>query len=830
MFDREIGINYKYIRIAWLVYTLLSVVLIAVGFSFNWSFFTIFWIFIGELIVSFLVKYISHVELSLKAEADKARKAERSKTDFLANMSHEIRTPMNAIVGMCELTLRETDISNTVRENCYNIQSSGRSLLSIINDILDFSKIDSGKMELIESEFNIASTINDVINMAITRKGNKDIEIIVDVDPNIPCGLYGDELRIRQVVINLITNAIKFTKEGCVTLKVSKTDMDYGINLNIAVIDSGIGITDENLEKLFTSFQQVDTRKNRSVEGTGLGLAISKRLITRMGGFINVNSKYGKGSSFKVSIPMKVSNPEPFVSVKDAEKQHIAGYIDLNKYTHPQVKAAYAEILKKMGSQLKVDFKCFDSKEKFVAALEKYGERITYCITGKEEYLENREFFDTLADTIPLILIQDKVNSIEPRGNIRCSYKPFYTLSAAACINNEPIVNMNDQNRAGVRFVAPKARVLIVDDNEVNRNVAAGLMKPYNMQIITVDSGRAAIETLKNKDIDLVFMDHMMPEMDGVEATNIIRNMSDPYFKRLPIVALTANAINGVKEMFIKSGFSDFMAKPIELSVLDRMLKNWLPDKLLQKPTANTVMSDSKPSEDGAVKGALVSPEMGLHYTGGDEEAYLSILATYVKNGRDKADYITRLYNKKDWVNYIIEVHALKSSSLMIGAAGLSELAKKMEMAGRAGDYKTISENENALIDMYLAVTSECRNYLKAFNATDDDLYQAELAESEEDEYSFKLDIEKGMLLMYVDEIAQACDLYDGEEIKRLCTEASIYSYEGRRLKRLFDKVKAYADDFEFESALNEVESIPLIFDEAPADDDDFYAGVLEEA
>ncbi|MGN1136192.1 MAG: sensor histidine kinase, partial [Oscillospiraceae bacterium] len=276
----------------------------------------------------FATKYLSNRSAALADAIDQVEAANSSKSNFLANMSHEIRTPMNAIVGMTELILREHDISETVQENCFNIQNSGRSLLSIINDILDFSKIESGKMELIEEEFNIASTLNDVINMAITRKADKKLEIIVHADPEIPCGLIGDEIRIRQVIINLVTNAIKYTNEGCVSIRVSQTKHKYGINLSVSVSDTGIGITEQNLEKLFSSFQQVDTKKNRAVEGTGLGLAISKRLITQMGGFINVTSKYGKGSEFRFVIPLKVSNAKPFVTITGADKIHAAGYID----------------------------------------------------------------------------------------------------------------------------------------------------------------------------------------------------------------------------------------------------------------------------------------------------------------------------------------------------------------------------------------------------------------------------------------------------------------------------------------------------------------------
>lgn len=242
-----------------------------------------------------------------------AERANKSKGDFLANMSHEIRTPLNAIIGMCELVLREDDISESVQENCYNIQSSGRSLLSIINDILDFSKIESGKLEIIEAEFNIASMVNDVINMTMTRKGNKKIDVMVHLDPDIPNLLIGDEVRIRQVMVNLMTNAVKFTQKGTVTLRISQTRQEYGINLKVEVEDTGMGISEQNLEKLFSSFQQVDTRKNRSIEGTGLGLAISKRLISNMGGFINVTSTYGKGSKFYFVLPLRVKDDAPVI-------------------------------------------------------------------------------------------------------------------------------------------------------------------------------------------------------------------------------------------------------------------------------------------------------------------------------------------------------------------------------------------------------------------------------------------------------------------------------------------------------------------------------------
>lgn len=747
----------------------------------------------AELFLVYFVNRLYWIEESLKASVEEARKAERSKSDFLANMSHEIRTPMNAIVGMCELVLRE-DISEEVRENCMNIQHSGRSLLAIINDILDFSKLNSGKTELLKENFNIGSMINDVMNMAITRKGDKRIEIIARIDPEIPKGLVGDEARIRQVIINLVTNAIKFTNEGCVVLKVTQSRHDYGINLNVSVTDTGIGITEENLEKLFTSFQQVDTRKNRSVEGTGLGLAICKQLIAQMGGFINVSSVYGEGSTFRFVIPLQVSDAEPFISIRDALERSVAIYVEMKKYKYLKIAKEYLKLIRELGEKFKTRIQLFETIEELQKAIE--NKEYEYCFTAKEEYLQNAELFADMAKATKLFVIQERNNAVALPKGIKCIYKPFYAMSVAAALNNEKYIFNLNERKVVARFTAPDARVLIVDDNSTNLKVAEGLMRPYNMKITTAISGREALDLLRETKFDIVFMDHMMPELDGVETTALIREMEGEYYKKLPVIALTANAVNGAREMFLSSGFNDFIAKPIELSFLDRVLRAWLrPEQIQPISVVERVSADENASvvSDGFCE--VVQEEKGLMYAGGNRDVYYENLSTYLKNGGEYKASLEKRYQEEDWAQYIIEVHAIKSASLSIGAVGLSELAKTLEFAGKEGNYDIIRAKQRGLIRLYERVLEEINAYLQA--------NRVELTEKTDEgipEVLSELDEER--LNEYVGQICEACDNFDGEGVVVIADLLASYTFRGRILRTYFAPVKQLAEDFEYDKAM----------------------------
>ncbi|MDD6810429.1 MAG: ATP-binding protein [Lachnospiraceae bacterium] len=440
-------------------------------------------VYVLQTLLIVFIRYQQRMQKRLEEKAQELEIANQAKSDFLANMSHEIRTPMNAIAGMVELALRSEEIPEKERDYLYDIQSAGRDLLAIINDLLDFSKIDSGDFKISEEPYEITSIIHDVTNVVQAMMGDKKVELCVEMNPKIPAKLKGDGLRIKQITMNLLGNAAKYTEEGRILLKVdfkqeSDAELAVGqkIQLQVSVEDTGIGISEEKLQSLFMAFTQADSRRSRAFGGNGLGLAITKKLIELMHGTLDAVSEVGKGSTFSYALEQEVIDAAP-------------------------------------------------------------------CM-GTEK-----------------LLVQQTALQKENMEKAQRKKKPDMTS-----------------------FQAPDVKILIVDDNRVNQKVAEGLLRPYHMQIDTASSGAQAIEMVKSKEYDLILMDYMMPEMDGIDATKMIRAMEEEYYKQLPIVALSANAINGVAEMFIEGGMNDFVAKPIEMRVMDAKLKKWLPeDKILSK-------------------------------------------------------------------------------------------------------------------------------------------------------------------------------------------------------------------------------------------------------
>ena len=644
-----------------------------------------------------IMSQMAYSRYSMEKESSEIEREANMKSDFLANMSHEIRTPMNAVIGMAEMALRE-ELPPTAREYINQIKSAGNSLLTIINDILDFSKIESGKMDINMVEYQAPSIINDIVNIISTRIGEKNLVLLIDYAPDIPLHIMGDSVRIKQVIMNLAMNAVKFTKEGRVEIRFAyERTNEHEILLKVSVSDTGIGIKKEDMGKLFQSFSQLDSKRNRNIEGTGLGLAISKQLVSLMNGKITVESEYGKGSTFSFEVPQLVLTEGRSVNLKE-EKKIISGVFTDNPY---------------ILSSLQRDIERFGGECITVLMVEQLQELLD---KGAEFFFIDqpmfgkpvRDFVEEHPQITCVLMTGFKSNVENHSPNLIVMKKPLYSVNLGVIFNHEEFYRDLDPDRQEIfDFVAPEAEILIVDDNEINLTVAEGLIKPLQMRIDTALSGQEAIEKISVKHYDLIFMDHMMPELDGVETTHIIRRFHEEY-NDVPIIALTANAVEEVRAMFLVEGMNDFVAKPIELSVITAKLRQWLPKEKIHKISAEErdaalmVMEDQ--NGDSRLKQLkeldILDVQMALKLMGG-EALFWDVLKDYYVAVDRKTRLIAEYFNARDWKNYIVEVHALKSASRQIGATELSILAERLEKAGNEKNLGPIIEDTEGMLQMY---------------------------------------------------------------------------------------------------------------------------------
>ncbi len=689
------------------------------------------------------------------------------KSDFLANMSHEIRTPMNAVIGMAEMALRE-ELPPSARDYVGQIISSGKTLLTIINDILDFSKIESGKMVIEEQEYEPMSIINDVANIINTRIGEKDLELILDISPNLPNKLVGDSDRLKQVIINLSNNAVKFTQKGQVLLRVNcKNISDDEVLLQVDVKDTGIGIKKEDVAKIFQSFQQVDSKRNRNIEGTGLGLAISKSFVDLMGGRIWVESEYEKGSTFSFEIPQKVKDDTPSVLLKDKEGIVAAGLV-ANGYLRDHIE--------KDMEQLKVQYMSLTSDSELEKLVE---QKVSYFFVGQGMFSLKVEDFVRKHPEITAILLIDFRNSMKTNiPNLLVVKKPLYVLNIASIFNGEDVhIGMGYSGFDDFEFIAPEAEILIVDDNAINLTVAEGLLKPLQMKIDTATSGKETISMISQKKYDLIFMDHMMPEVDGVETTHIIRRFYENYAD-VPIIALTANAVAGTKEMFLEEGMNDFVAKPIEMRNILSKLRNWLPKEKIQKLTKaakEQMLKEEAASCNIQIEGLNVNLALSLL---GSEELFWKVLRDYYKVIPKKVMLIEQLEQDENWHDYTIEVHALKSASRQIGATELSEMAARLEQAGNEGDAELIHQNTEELLEKYLGYVYVLRPFFP----------------EEEQKQTEKREITDAELFVYFDDIREAIDELDMDRMDEILRDMSQYGFNDDHIVMLESLAEAAAE------------------------------------
>lgn len=535
---------------------------------------------VAEILVYVQVKENKRNKESYYKMINELKVAEKSKDEFLANVTHEIRTPVNTICGMSEVVLQEKD-PQKMREYLFCIQSAGHNLMSVVSDILDFSELQSGKTDIVNEAYNITSTINDVINMSMSKLNDKNVELIIDCDSMIPCGLMGDAKKLQRVMMNLISNSVKYTEKGGITLLVSHQKEESGISLSVTVKDTGTGITEEKRPGLFADNSQSDNWGEREEGEDGLGISISKALVEAMGGKIIMESEAPKGASVHFTIPQVVFDERPIIWVRYKEKYKVAIYINMEQLDNVNVREDYSQSICHMMEQLKIkNYVC----RNLVELKEKEAHNaFTHIFISLYEYMEDMAYFDELAlhTKVAVLILRTEEKYLSNPDLIRV-YKPFYVLSLVSVLRGTEHKNGSRLTNGSGQFIAPDVNILVVDDNSMNITVIEKLLENYQITVTKATSGQMALEKIEEKKYDFVFMDHMMPQMDGIETLHRIRKKPGLYCKSVPIIALTANAVAGAREMFSEEGFSDFLEKPVTITALERMLKRTLPkDKII---------------------------------------------------------------------------------------------------------------------------------------------------------------------------------------------------------------------------------------------------------
>lgn len=723
----------------------------------------------------------------LQQVADNANKI---RDDFVANTSHELRTPINTITGMSEILLQE-DLSEEIHHEVLDIQMTGYELQNIVTDILDYAALESKTLQLNPRSYNITSTINDVMNMTVFQNKEKNLELIFDCDPRIPRLLYGDEAQLRRVINNLIGNAIKFTNEGGVKVEVGFRPETYGINLIVKVKDTGIGMDLDQQERIFQSFYQADSDRNRRVEGMGLGLTISSELIKKMGGFMYATSVIGKGSEFIFSVPQSVVDDRPCIEVNNPSRIKTIWYYS-SKDDVISIRDDFVDHIKHMADYLKIYVHRCSSLNELKRRIKQ--NIFTHLIIGTKEYNEEKDYFNELAKSLPVILVLDRDEDLPENNAIHILYKPYNSMTLAEIFNGGDILRAPKKYHELEKFVAPDAKVLVVDDNLMNLKVVEGLLRKYRIRIAAASSGDDALNVVESQDFDFIFMDHMMPGMDGIECLHAIRRKQGTYYQRVPIIALTANAIAGSREMFLAEGFNDFVAKPIDNGVLDDVLRKYIPkEKQIIGDNNQNIIED----DNDIFKGMDgISKDVAMTYCGGSINDYIDLANIYYETGLKYYDDLIRYYDQKDWKNYAIIAHSIKSTSKTLGAIDLSDLAYKEEMASKQEEIETIDKYHEALLKEYSRVLELLANNPK--------IIKTEIKEENIDSKNMTLKKWKE----FTDELKDKIDTFETSSIKDVVEKYKHYKFHDQEIEDLIKPIIDKIENFDFEGSKEDLNKI----------------------
>lgn len=738
----------------------------------------------------------------------------RRTEDFLTNVSHELRTPINAVTGITTVMLKNEEDADK-RRDILSIQMAGHRLFGQIEDILDYTEIDTGRIKVSEDTYMISSLINDIIIGNRLMERENALEVVFDIDAGIPSVILGDEKKIKKIIKHLIDNAIKFTKRGGVYVRVYALRKDYGINLCVRVSDTGIGIDDENLRKITERFFQSNGGRNRKAGGLGLGLPIVYGLVAAMEGFIQIESSLGNGTTVSVSIPQKIADDSPSMAVTNRADLCLACYLRPEKYEVPEVRDYYNEMISHMVQGLDISLHRVFNLDELKKLVSMY--QLTHLFIGKEEYEEYEEsksYFECLDEKIEVIVVADNSFVLPQGSRVKLLKKPFYCLSVCNILHSKTTANADVFGEK--RMICSGIRALVVDDEPMNLMVAEGILKDYQMKVKTAGGGMEAVSLCEKEDFDLIFLDHMMPEMDGVETLKKLRKIYTDSGKVHVFIAFTANAVSGAREMFLREGFDEFVSKPIEELELERVLRKVLPKSAIEfvnsKYITNKNAEEQGTEENGAIEeqvtkkqskedkmarleGTGINTKSGMQYCRNDMEFYEELLVKFVQDEKRKAAEMNDFFHKEDFDNYRILVHSLKSTAKMVGADSLSEMAKQAEEAAKNQDAGYIKEHHEELLTKYDEIA---QHILDAFDVDENVSVQPE--------HESCTEVSTDELIYRLAELKESLDTFEADKAENMISKMGGFVYQGTAVLELLHDVRQDVEDFELGTASEKLE------------------------